>query len=335
MKSLLIALCLLSCYFVAVPRDVKADAPTFANRIEGQIYDENRVPVGDMFVELQGDGGNSFATIKSTPQGRFTFGNLGPGTFRVRVMPMGRNYIEQSRDVQFVQSMTGRNDDTQLVEFYLRIDRRGMQKTNFGYPEAVFAQEIPDKARKLYQSGTESLDRSIDKGLSDLEAAITAFPIYFDALSRLGKEYLIRKDFEKAYPLLIRAIDVNQRSYSSYYALAYSFYQLKQIPAALKAASACTIIRPDAAEGRVLYGTLLRIHGDFQESEVELKKAIATAKTQNAEAHWQMALLYNRLNRNKDAADELEIFLKIAPAESADKKAAEALIAKLRGTKQS
>lgn len=307
----------------------------FANRIEGQIFDENHVPVGDVYVELQNDAGSTLMTQRASTIGRFTFNGLTAGSYRVRVLPSGKNYLEQSKDLQFVPSMSGRSDETQFLEFYLRIDKRAAETVNPGSPDVVFYQDIPDTAKKLYRSGIDSLAKKQDKGLEDLDSAIASYPIYFDALSRLGKEYVIRKDYEKAYPYLIRAIDVNSRSYTSYYALGFAFYQLKQIPAATKAAEACTIIRPDVAEGHVLYGTLLRISGSFQESEKELKKAIAIAKDTNAQAHWQMALLYNRLNRNKEAADELEIYLKIAPAEAAEKKAAQDLIAKLRAAKQS
>ena len=94
------------------------------------------------------------------------------------------------------------------------------------------------------------------------------------------------------------------------------------------------MIRADSVEAHVLYGTLLRIGGVFQEAENELRKALSLAKTPNAEVHWQLALLFNRLNRNKEAADELEVFLKIAP-EVTDKKEIRDLIAKLRSAKQS
>lgn len=334
MKYLLIGCCLSVIIFAFSPPFVVAAPEVFLNRIEGQIFDENRVTVGEVYVELQNDSGSTLSTKRATSLGRFTFLGLTSGSYIVRVLPSGKNLLEQSKDLQFIPSMSGRSEETQFIEFYLKIDKRAANIANVPSPDTVYAQDIPEIARKLYKSGVDSLSNKQDKGLTDLESAIAISPIYFDALSRLGKEYVIRKDYEKAYPYLMRAIDVNSRNYSSYYALGFAFYQLKQIPAAIKAAEACTIIRSDITEGHVLYGTLLRISGSFQESEKELKKAIAISKEQNAQAHWQMALLYNRLNRNKEAADELEIYLKIAPAEATEKKAAQDLIAKLRAAKQ-
>ncbi|MGI9036769.1 MAG: tetratricopeptide repeat protein, partial [Pyrinomonadaceae bacterium] len=82
----------------------------------------------------------------------------------------------------------------------------------------------------------------------------------------------------------------------------------------------------------LLYGTLLRLNGDYQEAEKVLLKAKSLAKKPNPEISWQLALLYNKLKRNKEAANELETYLKIYP-DSPDKKKVEDLIAKLKASK--
>ena len=335
MRSLVRFACFGAVLVVILSGVSSANPKAFLNRIEGRVFDENRVILGDMYVELQNDAGSTLSTQRSTPLGRFTFVGLSAGSYRVRVLPSGKNFLEQSQDLQFIPSMTGRSDETQFLEFYMRVDKRATQPIAASSPDVIYYQDVPDTAKKLYRSGIENLEKKDDKGLADLESAIKEFPMYFDALSRLGKEYALRKQYEKAYPLLLRAIDINARSYSSFYVLGYTFYKMNQIPAAIKAAEASTIIQPDAADGHVLYGTLLRIHGDFQDAEKTLKKAISVSKGRNAQAHWQMALLLNRLNRNSEAADELEAYLKLAPPDDAEKKTAQDLIVKLRGAKKS
>ena len=333
MKYLVYGMFISAILFVLPHSSISAAHMAFTNRIEGQIFDEHRNPVGDVFVELLNDVNSMISTRKASSSGLFSFAGLSTGVFTVRVLPLGKGYLEQSQSIQFIASRSGASNDTKFIEFYLRPDRRSTNILFENGAEAIFVQEIPSDAKKLYQSGIDSLNKNLDKGLADLEKAIASFPMYFDALSRLGKEYVVRKDFEKAYPLLLRAIDIDSRSYSAYYALAFSFHQMNQIPAALKAAQACTILRADATEGHILYGTLLRINGKSEESEVALKKALSVTKKPNFEIYWQLALLYNRLNRNKDAADQLELFLKYAPSEAADKKAIKAQIIKLRGQK--
>src|SRR6185503_8000651 len=130
---------------------------------------------------------------------------------------------------------------------------------------------------------------------------------------------------------LLRAVDSNPRSSSSYYSLAYAFYQMKQYPAALEAARATILLLPTSANAQLLYGTILRITGSFTEAEKTLLQANTLAKKSNAETHWQLALLYNRLNRTQDTIDELETFLKLVP-DSPDKKKIRDMIAKLKSS---
>jgi regulator of sirC expression with transglutaminase-like and TPR domain len=47
------------------------------------------------------------------------------------------------------------------------------------------------------------------------------------------------------------------------------------------------------------------------------------------EAHWQLALLFNQLKRYKEAADHLELFLKVQP-EAKDTALIKKLIQRLR-----
>ena len=155
-------------------------------------------------------------------------------------------------------------------------------------------------------------------------------PTYFDALNILGREYVARKEYQKSLAYLIRAIDVNQRSFSSFYALAYACYELNHRPEALEAARGATLIQPNSLNAQLLYGTLLRLDRSYEKAEKVLLEAKKLSKDKPVpEVHWQLALLYNKLGRNREAADELETYLKIQP-EARDKKEIQELIAKLR-----
>jgi len=193
----------------------------------------------------------------------------------------------------------------------------------------VFVQDIPPAAKALYVKGVADFDRDPDRGVSEVESALDIFPDYFDALNWLGKENVSRRNYEKAYRYLLRAIDVNEHNASTYYSLSYAFYQLKQYPAALEAARATTVLVPASVDAQLLYGTILRIEGKYAEAETALKKANSLAKEMNAEVHWQLSLLYNRLNRNQETINELEAFLKLEP-DSPDKIKIRDMIAKLR-----
>lgn len=299
------------------------------NRIEGQVYDPNRNPVVNVYVELLNDVDSSFGRTKTNAAGRFSFSGMPPGRFIVKVLPFGLNLLEQSQEVQ-ITNVGNSSNDTEYVDFHLRYDKRSRDTATETAREVLFVQDIPAAAKKLYEDGIADLPKNREKGLAKLEDALKVFPTYFDALHRLGKEYISHNKYEQGYPYLLKAIDINPRSFSSYYSLGFAFYQLKQYPAALEAAKATTILVPEAIEAQLLYGTILRINGNYPEAEKVLVKANTLAKKTNGQVHWQLALLYNRLNRNQDAIDELEVFLKLVP-DSPDKNNVQEMIIKLKG----
>jgi tetratricopeptide (TPR) repeat protein len=300
------------------------------NRIEGQVYSPNRTPVADVNVELLNDVDSVVARTKTNAAGHFSFSGMPNGRFNVKVLPYGTNFIEQTQEVQ-VTNIGNTNNDTEYVDIYLRYDKRSPAAGSAMPREVIFAQEIPADAKKLFEEGLADFTKNQEKGTAKLEAAIKIFPEYFDALHWLGKIYISQKSYEKGYPYLLRAIDINSRSYSSYYNLGVAFYQLKQYPAALEAAKASTMLAPDSIDAHLLYGTIFRITGSYPEAEKALVKANTLAKKTNSDAHWQLALLYNRLNRNQDAIGELEAFLKLVP-DSPDKNKIKEMLAKLKAS---
>ncbi|MBK7394358.1 MAG: carboxypeptidase regulatory-like domain-containing protein [Chloracidobacterium sp.] len=300
------------------------------NTIEGTVYDERRNPVFNAFVELYNDVNVLTSRARTSTQGRFTFRGMSAGNYTIKVRPYGTNLLEDSQDVQ-VNNQSSQSDLV-IVEFRLRIDKRITNLATGTPGETIYVQDIPQSAKKLYDSGIEKLAKKDNQGLSDLESAIKIFPQYFDALSRLGREYVSRKEYEKGYPFLLTAIDLNQRCDTCYYSLSYAFYQLKQYPAAAKAAMAAAVLDQSSTDIHLLLGTVLRLNGDYALSEKALLKAKSLAKTPNSEIHWQLSLLYNKVKRNQDAANELETYLKLVPNAS-NKRELQELIAKLRTQK--
>lgn len=330
MRYLVSILSLWLVFFLASPSDFFSKTPAVINSIEGQVFDQNSVPLADVNVELLNEVDSLLSRTKTNSAGRFSFRYVSGGRFQIKVLPLNKGLIGEVKEVEVTPLRPG-GSDIVYVDFYLRYDKR---RSDILKPaETIFVQEIPQNAKKSYESGIDKLDKKQDTGLADLEEAIKIFPTYFDALKRLGTEYVLRQNYEKAYPYLLKAIDVNPRSFSAYYSLGLSFYQLKQMPAAIMAAKACITLDASSINGQLLYGMLLRINGNYQDAEKALLKAKSLDKRTTSEIHWQLALLYQKLDRNKEAADELETYLKIEP-DVQNKKEIKDLIAKLRTAKE-
>lgn len=307
-----------------------SDSKKLINIISGQVYDPQNRPVSDIYVELMNELYSTVSRYRTSSGGRFIFNNISSGSYKVKVLTTGTNYEEQMQEVQIINVFQGASDQV-YVDFYLKYDRRKIAVGSGGAPEQIFVQaSVTGEARKHYQKGVEQLADKKDKGLDEIEQALKISPDYYDALNRLGTEYVQRKEYQKAVPYLIKAIDINRRSFSSFYALAYAAYQMKQIPEAIEAARATTILNPNSITAQWLYGTVLRINGNYDKSEKALLQAKALSKkTPFAEIYWQLALLYNKLGRNKEAVAELESYIKIQP-DSQNKKEIQELIVKLQ-----
>jgi hypothetical protein len=78
--------------------------------ITGTVFAEAHRPIADVWVELLDDFNSTLARIKTDGSGRFTFNNLINGNYRVRVLPYGTDYKEQTQEVTLVSvsPVTGR-----------------------------------------------------------------------------------------------------------------------------------------------------------------------------------------------------------------------------------
>lgn len=291
----------------------------FGNSISGHVFGPQREPLSDITIELLDDFSRTIARTRTNASGRYFFNNISSGRYRIRILSLGTDFQEQEQDVE-IQNFT-RSDrgggatvsgfQNVQQDFYLR----ARKSDPFGKAESVFVQEIPPNAKQLYDEAIQLLEKNdVKVGLGKLKNSIEAFPEYFQAIQRLGLEYIKQGHYQAAQILLQRAVEINSRSYISWYGLAYALYSLDYKDKALEAAQKATNLSPNSTESLLLTGTLLRLMGNYGESEKQLTKAKTSATQPIAEIHWQLALLYgNNLKRFAKAADELELFLKIRP----------------------
>jgi len=299
------------------------------NRIEGIVWDPYRHPVPNIYVELQNENYSSIGRTRTDSTGRFSFIGVSGGHFNIKVLTSGTDYQEHTEGLDVVNVVQGSSDSVYL-DIYLQFDKLKASSGAASLTEAIFVQNVPAEAQKLYHKGVKDISEKLDRGFAEIDEALKIFPDYYDALNTMGCEYVSRKEYQKSFPYLIRAIDINRRSFSSFYALAYAAFEMNHRPEAMEAARAATTLQPNSTNAQLLYGTLLRLDGAYEAAEKALLQAEHSTKGASVPGiHWQLALLYNRMNRNHEAAAELETYLKIQP-DARDKKEIQELIAKLR-----
>ena len=307
------------------------------NTINGTVFNDSHRPVADAYVELLDDYNSTLGRSKTDGSGHFTFNGLVDGRYKVKVVPYGTDYLEQTQDVVLasVSAIAGSGSARENVDFYLKINER----VSFGPfavgPRVVFVQDVPPAARKLYEDGVSFLKAKKEKeGFDSLRKSIEAFPNYYLALDRLGAEYAIRGTSDRSYfeaglILLTKAVEVNPRGVHSLFGLGWTQYQLGLNAEAIETLTRATTVYGKSPDSYLWLGKALKRASMQDRAEVAFKRANDLANGKGADIHWEMAGLYRDQKRYKEAADELELFLKIE-SKTADAEKIKAVIKQLR-----
>ena len=306
------------------------------NSISGLVFGESGTPLAETYVQLLDELGQTITQTRTNGSGRYAFYGLPSGRFKIKVFPVGTDYLEQIQEVLLspVSAVPGSGGDNQQVDFYLRL-REGANAGPFFVPGAIFAQEIPDEARKFFERGVSELRQKKEKeGFEFLRKALDVFPNYFLALDRLGTEYAARgridpSYFEAARILLTKAIEVNPRSYSSMFGLGFTQYHQGMVKEAVENMERAIGVYNKSTNGYLWLGIAQKRAGKLVHAETSLKRANELAKGKEADVHWQLAGLYNDQKRYAEAAAELELFLKNKP-DARDAEKIKQLIAQLK-----
>jgi tetratricopeptide (TPR) repeat protein len=297
---------------------------TNSNSISGHVSNDQHMPVADLRVELLNEVDSVIRTVKTDGSGLFVFRKLSDGTFQVRIQTSNTNYVSQTKRVELARPH-GFGAAFEELDFVLVTKGGSTAK-----PGVVFAQEVPEAARKQFQKASELLDKDKrPEAFVALKSAIDLFPQYFDALELLGTELVKDREYEAAIPSLTKALEVNSRAFTSSFALGVAQYNLKQLQPAIESFRRAVLLNERSVNANLWLGIALRQTSRPDEAEAYLKRADVLADSKLPDAHWQLALLFNQLKRYKEAADELEIFLKLQP-DARDAELIKKLIQRLR-----
>ncbi len=294
----------------------QAQIPTFGgSTITGFVFDPDRRPITQINVELINEVNSVLQRMKTDGSGRFVFRGVSQGRFQVRVLPLGTNYEEQTQEVELYGiGASGRPIiDNLQKDFYLRVRRSGSASSTSG--GTIFVQDVPGEAKTAYQKALSDLEGNREEaGVAGLENAIKLFSSYYAALEKLGLIYTTQQKYEKALVVFGKAVEVNPRSFNGWYGLSYSHYALKNSGAAVDAAQKAVSLNSNSEDAALFLGLSLRQAKRYEEAEKSLKQANRISNGLSPNVHWNLALLYAKnLNRYKDAADELELYLKTNP----------------------
>jgi tetratricopeptide (TPR) repeat protein len=284
-----------------------------ASTIQGTVYDKQRNPLRDLEVELLNDLYQSVGRSRTDGSGRYQFNGLSNGRYSVKVYAFRYDLEDQTISLEInTQNVRGGEGSGYFQQdFYLLPRKGGLGDTELA---VVFAQDVPPAAKGAYEQALRDLSgKRITEGIMGLNEAVRVFPTYFLALHRMGKELFILRKYKEAIPFLMSAVDVNRKSASSLYYLGYCLHHMgaEYDKAALTALNQAVIMAPASMQVLYVLGKVERRSGKYQDAEKHLLQAKRIARVAVPEIHIELAQLYgNDLKRFKEAADELELYLK-------------------------
>jgi Tfp pilus assembly protein PilF len=305
-----------------------------ASTITGYVYNKQRSPLNDVDVELLNEYYQLRGRTKTDGTGRYQFGGLPDGYYTVRILPFRYGYKDQSQliEINTINARgTGGGNGYFTMDFYLSPRKGSLIDTETG---VIFAQEVPEEARQNYENGVKKLSKNqTSEGVEQLREAIKIFPTYYEALNHLGKELVRQEKYGEAAQLFIRAAEVNSKSAVAFYYMGYSLNKLGKDfnKAALAALNQASLLAPESLQVLYILGKVEREEGKFDLAETHLIKAKKLSDDAIPEIHKELSQLYgNDLKKYKEAAQELELYIKVAKLSKEDEKNVKKLIADLK-----
>ncbi len=304
------------------------------NAINGVITDTSNRPLNRIRVELLDEVEMQIRQTYTDSAGRYSFKNLSSGTFIVKANSDGA-YLGRSVRVSLYAARVGGGAHYEQLDIVLKTRDEVKGNTIPSNSGPAFAQEVPQNARKAYERAVKQLENNKDasQGIDSLKEAINLFPTYFLALERLGVEYVKLQQYEPARATLTKAVEVNPNGASCRYALGVSQFHLKKLPEAIESLQRSLQLAPESPNAALTHfylGLTFWNTGKTADAEPHLKKAYQLGgNSVPPDIHLHLAKYYSDNKRYKEAADELELFLKLAP-DARDSEKIKILIKQLR-----
>jgi len=307
---------------------------TGGNTIQGRVYfpagEQNSGKTIRMRLETNETiGGQSTVTDQD---GVFRFNGLVPGNYTV-VVDGGKDYESSREPVSIYLGSSGR-----IVQVAIQL------KPKVDASNPAFA-GVPHGALDLYQKGTAAAQKGDAKGAVEfLTKAVAAYPDFALALSDLGAQYLKLSQWDKATETFESLVKLKPNDATAHLDLGIALYNSgsaflseKKVDEAnqklgvaeVQLREAIKLNNPGPSAHYYLGMTLVKTRR-YDEAQTELELAIKNGGTNIALAHRFLGGLYQRVHKDKEAADEFETYLKLDPKVK-DAETIKGMIQKLRG----
>jgi tetratricopeptide (TPR) repeat protein len=281
------------------------------NTILGTVSLPDGKPAPYFKVKITSISGLNFETI-TTDQGRYQFLGIPTGRYRLTAFdPVDATIASDSEEAD--TSRIGSN--RLIVHLYIREKSLPRSEKKVGVVSVAEAtQQVPKEAKKAYEQGLKlKNDKKLDKALESFDRALQLFPEYFQAFTGRGEIRIAQNQSAAAIEDFARALKLNEEYAPALRGAGYCKLEQQQFADAVQYLERAIAVDPNIAETHLFLGIANLSLNQREAAERALHQALKLDPERSVTAHIYLADLYNRQQRFREAADELQIYLKARP----------------------
>ena len=271
--------------------------------IQGRIYFPTGQAVSGKTVKVSLESVSAFGSMSTAADqdGVFRFTNLTPGNYTV-VVDAGSEY-EKARESVTIEQETRSRSVQVAIQLRPKVDSSN----------PLFA-GVPDKALKLYQKGSAAAQKGDAKAAAEsLSAAVAAHPGFALALSELGVQYMNLKQYDKAGETFEALLKLKPDDVSAHLNMGIADFNKKKMDEAESHLRKALELKSAGPSAHYYLGLTLVSLKRYDEAQKEFELTLSNGGENIALAHKYLGGLYMSAQKNKEAADELEKYLKLDP----------------------
>jgi Tfp pilus assembly protein PilF len=269
------------------------------NSVQGRVLFPPGQTVTQVKINLESVSTFGSMSTASDQDGTFRFRGLRPGTYTV-VVDAGSQY-EKSREPLTIEP--GSRISQVVVELHFKADSSN----------PAFA-GVPQNALNLYQKGTAAAQKGDNKAAAEFfSQAVAAHPGFVLALSELALQYLKLNQMDKAGEAYEALLKLKPNDASAHLNLGIVMFNKKKFEDAEMHLRKALELNNAGPTGHYYLGLTLISLKRYNDALPEFETTIANGGENLALAHKYLGGLYMSTHKNKEAADELEKYLKLDP----------------------
>ena len=300
---------ILACAFVAsaqAPGSSRGLASSGgSNMIQGRIYFPSGQAASGKTIKISLESTSNFGAMSTVADqdGTFRFTSLPAGDYTI-VVDAGPEYERAREPVNIYREASPGGRSLQVsIQLHPKVDSSN----------PLFA-NIPEKALSHYQKGSAAARKGDAKSAAEsLSAAVAAYPNFPLALSELGSQYLILKQFDKAGETLEALLKLKPADATAHLNLGIVDFNKKKFEEAEAHLRKSLELNSGGPTAHYYLGLTLVSLKRYEEAQKEFELTISNGGENIALAHKYLGGLYMSAQKHREAADELEKYLKLDP----------------------